>query len=331
MATILLSHPTNVINNYYTDEAIERLSKFATVRFNKSDRAYSTEGLIEAARGCQILITNPQLPLEAPLFEQSPDLVALVRCANDLGNVAIETASANGILITHVRPAFVPSVTELIIGFMIDLGRTITKSASIYRSEERQPPVTIGRQLYGSTLGVVGYGPIGRYLCDMGLALGMRVLVCDPYVDFTRPGIEQVDFGTLLSRADFLVCLAKATPETQNLMNAEAFARMQPTAFFINASRGVLVDEEALERALDTGQIAGAALDVGRQPGNMPTVRLAARHDVVATPHLGGRTPSSIIDPAAETVDQVTAILRGEAPLGSVNAAHATRLARFKA
>ncbi len=129
----------------------------------------------------------------------------------------------------------------------------------------------------------------------------------------------------LLSESDFVACLAMANAQTENLMDAAAFARMRPDAFFINVSRGGLVDEAALEAALREKRIAGAALDVGRAPDQMPTPALAALPNVVATPHVGGLTPPAIAAQALETVRQVEAILQGQAPHGAVNADRWTR------
>ena len=136
---------------------------------------------------------------------------------------------------------------------------------------------------------------------------------------------------TLAREADFVVPLAVANVETENLVGDALFSAMKPTAWLINASRGNLVDEAALERALDARRIAGAALDVGRAADQKPSLRLAQRPDVIATPHIGGLTPPSLKHQALETVRQTDAILRGEIPVGSVNAEHATRLARLKA
>ena len=123
-------------------------------------------------------------------------------------------------------------------------------------------------------------------------------------------------FEALLGRADFVICLAVASPATENLMMRPAFARMRRDGFFINVSRGGLVDEGALEIALREGRIAGAALDVGRAADQMPTARLAGMRNVVATPHVGGLTPPAIEAQALETVSQVAAILRGRGASG---------------
>src|SRR5216117_4576228 len=208
---------------------------------------------------------------------------------------------------------------------MVDLSRGITRSSMDHRAG-RVPKAAMGRELRGSTLGVIGYGAIGREVSRMGKALGMRVLVNDPYVK----DVEQTSFDELLRQSDYVVPLAVATAETENLMNAAAFAKMKPGAFFINASRGNLVDEQALEAALDSGRIAGCAMDVGRAPDQMPTPRLVARPDVIATPHTAGLTLPAIEHQSLETVAQAAAIAKGRAPKGAVNAKHWKRKALLK-
>ena len=133
----------------------------------------------------------------------------------------------------------------------------------------------------------------------------------------------------LLRRSDFVLPLAVATDETENLIGKAQLALMQPHAYLVNLSRGNLVDEAALEAALNEKRIAGAALDVGRAPDQMPSPQLARRADVVATPHIGGLTPPAIEGQALETVMQVGEIVHGLAPEGSVNADRAQRLRRF--
>src|SRR5437762_12997901 len=193
----------------------------------------------------------------------------------------------------------------------------------VYRAG-RVPKAAMGKELRGSTLGIIGYGAIGREVSRIGKALGMRVLVNDPYVK----DVEQTSFDELLRRSDYVVPLAVATAETENLMNAAAFAKMKPGAYFINVSRGNLVDEAALEAALDSGRLAGCAMDVGRAPDQMPTPRLAAREDVIATPHTAGLTLAAIEHQSMETVAQAAQIAKGRAPKGAVNADHWKRKPR---
>lgn len=136
----------------------------------------------------------------------------------------------------------------------------------------------------------------------------------------------QLPLPGLLAGADHVVCLAPANASTENLMNAQSFARMRKGAFFVNAGRGNLVDDDALLQALDSGHLAGAALDVGRATDQMPSPALARHPLVIATPHVGGLTPPAIEHQALETVAQTREILEGRIPKGAVNADTVNRL-----
>ena len=320
---ILLTHTNAVRELYYGPRAVTALQALGNVRLNR-DGPMTGDKLIRAAAGCQVIIADRAVPAPAGLFEALPDLVAFVRNAVDIRTVDVPAASAAGVLITQASPGFIPAVAELVLGVTLDLCRGISDSVGHYRAG-RQPPVRMGRQVAGSTIGVIGYGGIGRRLAPLLRAMEAHVLVHDPYAETS--GVESVDLRTLLSRSGIVICLAAATPETARLMDAAAFAAMPPGSLFINASRGELVDEEALTDALDRAHLAGVALDVGSATDQMPPFELASRPDVVATPHVGGLTEEAAAHQAMETVRQTEAILRGEAPLGSVNKASAKRLA----
>lgn len=178
----------------------------------------------------------------------------------------------------------------------------------------------MGRQLAGSRIGIIGFGSIARHLAEITKVLGMEILVADPFVTIDDAAIRQVALDELLAASDYVVCLAIANAETENLIGQAALAQMQRHAFFINLSRGNLVDEAALAKALLENRIAGAAMDVGRAPDQMPTPELARLPNVIATPHVGGLTPQAIEYQSLETVRQVDAIIKGEAPVGAVNA-----------
>ncbi|HVN35220.1 MAG TPA: NAD(P)-dependent oxidoreductase [Casimicrobiaceae bacterium] len=328
MARIFLTFPLHARKNYYSDRALAGLRALGEVALNETDRALATAELVAAAQGFQYIVSDRQTPGEGELFRRLPDLVAFSRCAVDIRNVDVATASACGILVTQASAGFMTSVAEWILGVMIDLSRRVSASVVAYRAGEPAIPV-MGRELRGSALGVVGYGNIGRRLCELGLALGMRVAVTDPAKTVDDPRIAQIGFDELVATSDFVVCLAPANAATENLFDANAFSRMKPTAYFVNASRGDLVDESALEQALDRELIAGCALDVGRAPDQMPAPRLARHPKVVATPHVGGLTPEAAEHQALETVAQVAALIEGRLPKGTVNAEHATRFARL--
>jgi D-3-phosphoglycerate dehydrogenase len=329
MARILLTHSPETLQNYYGPRALAGLQALGDVITNQSDQPLAGSALIEAARDCDLIVSYRQSPGEAAVFEALPGLVAFLRCAIDIRNVDVAAASKAGVLVTQASAGFVAAVSELVFGLMIDLARGLSRAADSYHAG-KLPYAQMGQQLDGSTLGVIGYGAIGRRVAELGRTFRMRVLVTDPYANIDAVGIEQVAFERLLAESDFVVPLAVATTETENLMNESAFARMKRGAFLVNVSRGNLVDEPALERALDSGRLAGAAIDVGRDADQTPTPRVALRHDVIATPHIGGLTMPSIEHQSLETVAQAAEILKGRAPKGAVNADRWTRKALLK-
>jgi D-3-phosphoglycerate dehydrogenase len=317
MPRILLTHSPEARANYYGERALAGLAQVGEVRLHGGAEPLAGEALVEAARDCELIVSYRQSPAPAGLFERLPRLVAFLRCAIDIRNVDVAAASRAGVLVTQASAGFVAAVSELVLGFLVDLARGISRASAEYHAG-RVPGARMGRELRGATLGIVGYGAIGREVARIARALGMRVLVNDPYVD----DVQQTPFEELLAQSDFVVPLAVATEETENLMDDAAFAKMKPGAYFVNVSRGNLVDEAALARALDAGHLAGCALDVGRAPDQMPTPGLAARPDVLATPHAAGLTRPAIEHQALETVAQAASIARGEVPKGAVNAEH---------
>lgn len=328
MTTVFVSHPTDKLDQYFGPNATRALRAIAEVRFNPEARDLSTPELIAAAQGCDALIAYRQTPGPKALFRALPELNAFIRCAVDIRTVDVEAASEYGVLVTQASPGYVPAVAEWIIAVMIDLGRGVSRYAE---ASHRGQPIApfLGRELRGSTLGVIGLGHIGQYLADLALAFGMRVLATTPRPVGVRDGVALVALPKLLTESDFVVCLATANAQTENLLNAAAFEAMKPGAFFINAARGELVDETALLHALDSGHLAGCALDVGRAPDQMPSPELARHPSVLAAPHIGGLTLPAIEHQALETVAQLASLLKGEIPTGALNAAQATRLRRW--
>jgi D-3-phosphoglycerate dehydrogenase len=314
---ILLTHSPEAMALYYGERALARLRTVGEVKLNEKSSPLEGKELIAAAEDCDLIVSYRQSPAPAELFQSLPRLVAFLRCAIDIRNVDVAAASRAGVLVTQASAGFVTSVSEMVLGFLVDLSRGITRSTMQYRAGS-VPRALMGKELKGSTLGVIGYGAIGKEVVRIAKALGMRVLINDPYVK----GIEQVSLDELLTQSDFVVPLAVASAETENLIDAKAFAKMKKGAYLINVSRGDLVDEAALEAALDSGKLAGCAMDVGRGPDQMPTSRLAARPDVIATPHTAGLTVPAIEHQSMETVAQAAEIVRGKAPKGAVNAEH---------
>ena len=321
---LLLTHAPQARRQYYGARALARLQELVKVVLHEGDAPLDPPCMVEAAREVDFIIADRATPVPGEIFSGLPRLKAVMRSAIDIRNIDVAAASKAGVLVTHAEAGFVQSVVELTIGLLVDLSRGISRAAADYQAG-RMPEIRVGRQLGGSTVGIIGYGRISRALAPMLAALGMNVLVSDPYAQVDDQRFVKLPLEELLGRADYVVCLAIANEETENLMNEAAFARMRPDTFFINMSRGNLVDEAALAKALTEGRLAGAAMDVGRAPDQMPSPALARLPNVIATPHIGGLTPPASESQAFDTVRQVEALVKGEVPPGAVNIESWTR------
>lgn len=327
--SVFLSHPSDRLEMYYGPRALAALRDLAEVRLNPEPRDLSLPELLAAVQGCEALIAYRATPAPAALFEGLRQLAVFLRCAMDIRTVDVDAACAHGVLVTRASAGFHAAVAEWIVAAMINLGRGFVAQAEAYHRGDTPAPL-MGRELRGSTLGIIGYGGIGSALGALALAFGMRVLVHTLQPVAAQPGLSTCALPELLAGSDFVACLAPANAQTARLMNAERFAAMRPSACFVNASRGELVDEAALLAALDSGHLGGCALDVGMASDQMPSPALAGHPRVIATPHVGGLTPPAIEHQALETVEQLRALLCGEMPAGAVNSAQATRIARWR-
>ena len=324
MPRILLTYPTDEIGPRY-GAALDGLRRLGTVVLNEAARTMTADEIAAAAAGCAAIVADRNTPFDAATIARLPDCVALVRGAMDVRNIDIPAASAAGILVTRAGPGFRDAVIELLLGQMVDLGRGLSESVIAYRAG-RMPARPSGIQLAGRTASIIGYGTLGRRLAEVLAFLGMRVLVHDPYVAAVASPCVAVSRDQALAEGDLVICVALHTAETDQSMNRDAFRRMKRTAFFLNPSRGRVVDEAALAEALRDGTIAGAGLDVGSDPDDVPPVALGRLPNVVAAPHLGGMVPESMASQAQDTVDQVAEILAGRMPKYALNPEAARRL-----
>ena len=316
----------------YFGRSLPRLESMAEVVLNPSDQDLSTPDLIRESAGCRVVIAHRSTPGESALFEHSPDLVAMFRCAIDVSTIDIEAASAHGVLVANADKSFIASTAELALGLLLDLARNISASTLDYRNGA-QPPQRGGWQLSGSTAGIIGFGSIGRHLAELLSAVGMRVLIhdFDPEVasamtTTSAPGVLHVDLSTLLAGSDVVFPLVPGGPATTHLIGAPELTAMRNGSVLVNVSRGEVLDEVAVLAALNDGHLGGVGLDVGQADDQRPSLELAAHPLVVATPHLGGLTPANADAQASSAVDQVESVIAGSMPVRSLNPDHAHRL-----
>lgn len=322
---VFLTHSPEDLEAYYA-RSLAELRTLADVVTNPTDHDLTTAELIEHAAGCHVIIAHRATPGEAQIFAALPDLLAFLRTAVDISTIDVGAATQHGVLVAHADKSFVASTAEIALALLLDLARHVSDSTIDYRNGV-EPPQRPGSQLCGKTAGLIGYGVIARHLAGILRAMGLEVLVHDPYTDdAVRDELEQTGFEDLLCRSHVVLPLAASTPETVDLIDASAIALMRPGTLLVNVSRGELVDEAAVADALRSGHLGGFAMDVGRAPDQRPSPGLAGRPGVVATPHLGGLTPENADAQAHSSVEQVMAMTHGEIPPRAVNPDGAHRL-----
>jgi D-3-phosphoglycerate dehydrogenase len=246
---------------------------------------------------------------DASVIECADRLKVISRYGVGVDEVDLEAASRRGILVTNTPGANQTAVAELTIGLLFALARDIPGVASASRTGQWKR--SAGWELTGKTLGIIGFGAIGRDVARRAHALGMRVLAYDPVWRGEAEGAQPADLTTVLREADVISLHCALTPETQDLINAQTLSQMKPGAHLINTARGGLVDEVALYDALQSGRLGGAAADTFKQepPTGSPLLTL---DNFIATPHIGATTRESVLRMSMMSAQNLVAALRGE-------------------
>jgi D-3-phosphoglycerate dehydrogenase len=274
--------------------------------------------------GAEILIVHGA-PVTQEVLAAAHSLRLICCARGGPVNVDVAAASARQIPLVNTPGKNAESVADQALGFMIMLARGFPKAqrflieGGTLGESAFEGARFIGHDLGGHVLGLVGFGNVGSRVHRRALAFGMRVVVYDPYVRVGElASTEQVStVDELLAKSDFVSLHLRATAETQNFFGAKQFDAMKPASYFLNTARESLVDEEALDAALATGHLAGAALDVVRprlQPGPHPLLR---HENVVITPHVGGATHETLLRGVTMVADEIQRFAAGE-PLRAV-------------
>lgn len=234
------------------------------------------------------IVVRSRTKVRAATLENPGALKIIIRGGVGVDNIDVDIAESKGIRVLNTPAASSNAVAELALGMMFALARAIPYADASMKAGKWEKKTLKGVELAGKTLGVVGYGRIGRLLGEKAKALGMRVVAYDPYIQHT----DSVPLDELLAQADTLSLHLPHTEETHHLLGKDALARMKRGAFIIDAARGGVLDEAALYNALLEGQIAGAALDVYSEepPQSELLHNLIALPQVIAMPHVGAST-----------------------------------------
>lgn len=322
---VFLTHNPEDLQAYYGRALPElrALDGVDEVVINPLNRDLTTAELIEYSAGCHVIAAHRATPGEPELFAAHHELLAFLRCAVDISTIDVDAASAAGVLVARADYSYVASTAELALGLYLDLSRNISESTHDYRVGD-EPPQRSGRQVCGQTAAIIGFGLIGTYLADLLLAMGLQVFANDVADITPQRGVEMGELHDIVSEADVVFPLAPGSEA--GLVDAALLAAMKPGALLVNVSRGEVLDEVAVAAALDSGHLGGLAMDVGMAPDQRPSIELASRPGVVATPHLGGLTPENADAQALSSVQQVAALLAGDMAPRAVNPSDASRL-----
>ena len=268
------------------------------------------------------LIVRSAVQVDRSVLERAPRLRVIGRAGVGVDNVDLDAATEAGVLVMNTPGGNSISVAEHTLALMLAMARHIPQANASTTSGKWEKKRFLGNELRGKTLGIIGLGSIGREVVRRARSFEMSVLAYDPYVTSKIAhdlGAECVDLPKLYRESDYITLHVAATPETEGMLSRDAFAQMKPGVRVINCARGELVDAEALAEAIESGKVAGAALDVFTTEPPPKDFRLFACETVLATPHIAGSTEEAQEAVGVRIAEQVTEYLKSGVAVNAVN------------
>jgi len=307
------------------DEAVERLRREFDVELNVEDRILSKKELIERLRdkdGALTLLTDA---IDLEVLESAPKLKVVANFAVGFNNVAIESATKLGVVVTNTPGVLTETTADFAWTLLMAAARRVVEGDKFARAEDHWvwgPKMFLGYDVYGKTLGLVGLGRIGQAVARRAAGFNMRVVFHDtepiPEQVVKDLGVTRLPLDELLRISDFISLHVPLFPETHHLLNDRTFALMKPTCIVVNTSRGPVVDEKALVRALRDKKIAGAGIDVfEREPEIEPELRKL--ENAVIAPHIASASHETRLKMCMMAGDNLLAVLKGNRPPNLVN------------
>lgn len=316
----MISHIRPIVifteGSYYPDDFTTRvfLNLGAAAELRRTEAVTPDELICELAQADVAVVRRGQFTAE--VFQSLPRLRGVVKWGVGVEQIDIPAATEAGVIVAN-SPGNSFAVAESSMLLLLAVAKNLLIMTGAAKEGVRPAFDVRGHELYQKTLGIIGFGRIGRHLAHIAQGFDMSVLSYDPYVPpdrFAAVGAKQVDLPTLLRESDYVSINCVLTPETHHLIGEDELALMKPTAYLVNTARGPIVDETALYRALVEDRIAGAGLDVFEDEPLKPTNPLLALPNVVATPHALPRAWESTARTTRMIQDAVLAILDGRLP-----------------
>ena len=309
-----------LISDKLGEAGIDRLNEAKDIQFDVK-LGLEKEQLLNIIAGYDAIIVRSSTKVDRDVIEAGKNLQVVGRAGIGVDNIDIQAATSRGVLVMNTPQANAVATAEQAMALMLAVTRnTAPAHASLLAGEWKRAEFT-GTQLYRKTLGLIGFGRIGRLVAQRALAFGMEVLAFDPFVseEVARElGVILVDLDDLLPQSDYISLHTIITPDTEHIIDDETLGKMKKGVVIINSARGKLINEDALVKALQSGQVAAAAIDVyGEEPPkNNPLIGMSR---VLHTPHLGASTKEAQHDVATQIVDQILDALRGDDFKNTIN------------
>ncbi len=300
-----------LITDGLSDKGIAILSSAAQVD-NKPD--IPADELLKVAGEYDALVVRGRTKVTPAVFDAASKLKAVGRAGVGVDNIDLTAARSHGVTVVNAPKSTSLAVAELAVGMMFALARMLPKADSTMKQGQWIKKQLEGIELNGKTLGIVGMGNIGSALAQRAAGLGMKVIGFDNLVsadDIKKRGATPLPLVDLYAQSDFISYHLPLTPESKGMVNGQVFAQMKRGVRIVDAARGGIIDETALLAALESGQVAAAALDVfATEPPGLTA--LVAHPNVVATPHIGAQTAEAQDRAAEDIASEVLNVLRGE-------------------
>ena len=269
----------------------------------------------------EALIVRSAVKVTADVMERAPRLRVIGRAGVGVDNIDCEEATERGVVVMNTPGGNATAVAEHTLALILSLARSVPAANASTKAGRWERKKFQGNEVFGKTLGIVGFGSIGRQVAERARPFGMKVIAFDPFVSSDaakESGVELLELDPLLARADYLSLHLSLTTETAGFVNAELIGKMKDGVRIINCARGELIDSAALDAAIESGKVGGAALDVyDTEPPK--TTSLLAHEQVVATPHIGGSTAEAQVKVGLNIAIQVRDFLKSGVVVNAVN------------
>jgi glyoxylate reductase len=318
--------PSMLISRSLPADAVTRARARADVDVNEADAPLPRNELIRRLQGREGLVCMISEAVDEELLASCPDLKVASNVAVGFNNIDVGAATRHGVVVTNTPDVLTETTADFAWTLLMAISRRVVEADRYVREgkfDQWKNMLLLGGDIHGKTLGIVGFGRIGRAMAKRAQGFGMRVLYQDAVP--ADPAIERelrasrTDIATLLKESDFVTLHTPLLPETRHLINAQSLKTMKKTAYLINASRGPVVDEAALAQALKEGWIAGAGIDVFEDEPKIHPGLMGLTNTVLA-PHIGSASWETRLQMANLAVDNCLAVLEGRTPPTPVNA-----------